>query len=114
MGRRPTTMAVSRGAQHHLLRLCMGLCLTTLCISLAYGSSSQSFDKINLVDESEVGQYQEKKVNVLGDSSLKTNEEIDDSVVGSLRVVRDSGDKNSKNKVKRKKEGKKDEMKKKK
>merc|ERR1711874_836370 len=105
MGRRPTTitMAVSRGAPHHFLLLCISLLLlTALCVSLAYGSSSQALDKINLVDDSEVGPYQEGKVNGLRDSSLKSNEEINDSIVNAHRIPRNSEKEGSKNKIKRK------------
>merc|ERR1711913_192908 len=98
MGRRPTTitMAVSRGAPHHFLLLCISLLLlTALCVSLAYGSSSQALDKINLVEDSEVGPYQEGKVNGLRDSSLKSN---------THRVPRNSEKEDSKDKkIKRKK-----------
>merc|ERR1712121_596349 len=106
MGRRPTTwaMAVSRGAPHHFLLLCISLLLlTALCASLTYGSSSQALDKINLVDDSEVGPYQEGKVNGLRDSSLKSNEEINDSIVNAHRVARNSEKEDPKDKIKRKK-----------
>merc|ERR1711909_137589 len=104
MGRRPTTitMAVSRGAPHHFLLLCISLLLlTAFCVSLAYGSSSQALDKINLVDDSEVGPYQEGKVNGLRDSSLKSNEEINDSIVNAHRVPRNSENEDSKDKIKK-------------
>merc|ERR1711970_1350773 len=111
MGRRPTTitMAVSRGAPHHFLLLCISLLLlTALCSSLAYGSSSQALDKVNLVDDSEVGPYQEGKVNGLRDSSLKSNEEINDSIVNAHRVPRNSETEGSKDQIKRKKKKEKD------
>merc|ERR1712106_344040 len=106
MGRRPTaaTMAATMGAPPHLnLRLLALGFLTGLCISLAYGSPSQSFDKISLVDDSEVGQHNQKEEVAVVDSLLETNEDIDDSAAGALRVPRNSENDDSKNKQKKKK-----------
>merc|ERR1712106_393194 len=108
MGRRPTaaTMAATMGAPPHLnlFRLLLALgSLTGLCISLAYGSPSQSFDKINLVDDSEVGQHHQAEGNAAVDSLLETNEDIDSSAVGALRVPRNLKDDDSKVKPKNKK-----------
>merc|ERR1739838_668718 len=94
------TMVATMGAPHLNIRLLLALgSLTGLCCTLAYGSPSQSFDKISLVDNSEVGQQKQKEEVAAVDSLLETNEDLNNSLVGALRVPR-----NSKNEVVKKAE----------
>merc|ERR1739838_539314 len=98
------TMVATMGAPHLNIRLLLALgSLTGLCCSLAYGSPSQSFDKISLVDNSEVGRQKQKEEVAAVDSLLETNEDLNNSLVGALRVPRNSKNEDSKVKQKRKK-----------
>merc|ERR1711915_714687 len=102
MGRRPPASA-AMAAIWGSPRLLLLVTCAAFCIGFAYGSFSRSLDKVNLVDDSEVQQHKQVESNVAGESLLVANKVVNNPVVGSLRIPRNSGDDGAKGKLKGKK-----------